>query len=224
VLRKLREVFHEPPSARYSWQYTILTPFIIVAICSGLRKAEILGLTWADVDDDFYTIDVNKQSKLAKGERAKIVPKLKTDKSCRVINADPLAFEVLGEYRLKQQEQAETCGSAWGNASYNGSGLIFTAWDGRILPPNEPYDWFEEFCKKFGFPFRNIHSLRHYRASYRIAKGDNIHDVSADLGHTQLTTTLNIYAHQFNLREARERGKRLKSEMFDIDNGSPTDI
>jgi integrase len=192
ILKKLFEVFHEPPSARYSWQYAILTPFIVVAVCSGLRRSEVLGLTWADTDGDFFTLDVNKQSKLVKGERAKITPKLKTDKSCRVINADPLAFEVLREYRVKQQAQAESCGAAWGDASYNGSGLIFTAWNGEILPPNQPYDRFKEFCKKFGLPFRNIHSLRHYRTSYRIAKGDNIYDVSADLGHCQLTTTLNI--------------------------------
>jgi integrase len=134
-----------------------------------------------------------------------------------VINADPLAFEVLREYRVKQQAQAKICGAAWGDASYNGSGLIFTAWNGEILPPNQPYDWFKEFCKKFGLPFRNIHSLRHYRTSYRIAKGDNIYDVSADLGHSQLTTTLNLYAHEFNMRGARERGKQLKSEMFSID-------
>ena len=182
----------------------------------------ILGLTWADIDDEYNTIIVERQSLAVKGERAIIVEKMKTCKSNRPVNPDPLAFEVLDEYRLKQQQQANDRGEAWKACSYNGSPLIFTAWDGDILSPNLPYKWFEKFCKRYDLPFRCIHSMRHYLTSYRINRGDSMRDISADLGHSQLSTTLNIYTHEFDRHKARERGRHnRKSEMFGtLDNGN----
>jgi integrase len=66
-----------------------------------------------------------------------------------------------------------------------------------------PYAWFKKFCKRNNMRFVNLHSFRHLNASLLINSGVNVRTVSACLGHSQTSTTLNIYAHTFEQANAK---------------------
>ena len=71
------------------------------------------------------------------------------------------------------------------------------------MNPNNPYDWLELFCKRTGMRFLGIHSFRHFNASVLITSGIDARTVSASLGHSNTSTTLNIYAHTFAEAQAK---------------------
>ena len=79
----------------------------------------------------------------------------------------------------------------------NKSGRLFTKRDGTPMHPNTPYKWLERMCKKKGLPFYGVHTFRHLNASLQINAGIDAVTVSATLGHSTPTTTLNIYSHCF---------------------------
>ena len=66
-----------------------------------------------------------------------------------------------------------------------------------------PYKYLQRFCKKYDLPFHNTHSFRYLHASLLIDAGVNVRTVSAVLGHSQTSTTLNIYTHNFQEASAR---------------------
>jgi site-specific recombinase XerD len=75
-----------------------------------------------------------------------------------------------------------------------------------------PYKYLKRFCTKYGFPFHNIHSFRHLNATLLIASGVDPRTVSACLGHSQTSTTLNIYTHVF--QEQRMKAMGAVAEMI----------
>ena len=74
---------------------------------------------------------------------------------------------------------------------------------GEPIHPNTPYHWLRRFCEDTGQRFLGIHAFRHLNASLLINSGVDVKTVSASLGHSQVTTTLNIYAHTFEEAQAR---------------------
>ena len=83
---------------------------------------------------------------------------------------------------------------------------------------NTPYFWFTEFCEKNNVRFCDIHSLRHLHASLLIHAGVDVVAVSGDLGHSQVSTTSNIYCHMF--QEAQARTSNAIAEALSFDNKS----
>jgi integrase len=71
------------------------------------------------------------------------------------------------------------------------------------MHPNTPYKWLKEFCDRTGQRFLGIHAFRHLSASLLIQSGADVRTVSAMLGRSQASTTLNIYAHSFAEVQAR---------------------
>ena len=71
------------------------------------------------------------------------------------------------------------------------------------MNPQTPFEWLKGYCGRVGVPFKNIHSLRHLHASLLIFEGVDVVAVSADMGHSVVGTTLNLYSHMF--QEARAR-------------------
>ena len=65
------------------------------------------------------------------------------------------------------------------------------------------YNWIRSCCKENAVPFYGIHQFRHLNASLLIYNGEDVRAVSAALGHSQTSTTLNIYAHTFETAQAR---------------------
>lgn len=116
----------------------------------------------------------------------------KTKKSQRTQKYPQYVMDMLWELRKEQDEQCAGIGDKW--QDYD---RLFIKWDGSPMNNNTPYFWFKEFCEKNSIRFCDIHSLRHLHASLLINAGVDVVAVSGDLGHSQVSTTTNIYCHMF---------------------------
>ena len=114
----------------------------------------------------------------------------KTDTSYRDLLLQANLLDLIKKLRAEQQEKADKLGDLWVE-----NDRLFVTWCGKPMHPNTPYTWLERFCKNEGIPFKGLHSFRHSVATQAITNGIDVKTVSAILGHSQTSTTLNIYAH-----------------------------
>jgi integrase len=117
---------------------------------------------------------------------------------------------MLQEYKDWQDAQREGCGDQWKPSD----GRVFTAEDGGLIHPDSLTKWFKAFIRRHGFPDVHLHSLRHTAASVMIADGIHIVTVSKRLGHAQVSTTSNIYAHM--IKSADEKAAQVAEKYADL--------
>ncbi len=129
--------------------------YLMLAIYSGYRRSEMLGLEWKDIDFKNEVIHVRRTSQYT-AEKGIYTDTTKTRKSKRISKFPPSIMELLKDLKLEQQKEAEKLGSKW--IDYD---RLFTKWDGTPMNPQTPYEWLKEYCEKIDIPFKNIHSLRH---------------------------------------------------------------
>lgn len=154
--------------------------FNIIAF-SGARRAEIMGLEYKDIDMNTGIIDICRTSNYQSGVGT-YTGSTKTDASKRKLYFQPFLIDLIKELKRSQ--------------SNNYSDRLFVTNDGKKpMNPNTPYTWLKRFCEKENLSFKGLHAFRHFVATQAIAEGVNIKDISSMLGHSQVTTTLNIYAH-----------------------------
>lgn len=163
---------------------------------TGLRKGELLGLEWRDIDFDKGLMQVLRSSQYIPGTGI-ITKEPKNKNSQRIIKISDSVITMLREYRAWQAEQRLLCGDRWKDC-----GRLFTTWEGQPMHPDTLPRWFDKFLKRHGLPDINIHGLRHTCASLMIAANVDIRTVSKRLGHAQVSTTGNIYAHQIQSADA----------------------
>ena len=100
--------------------------------------------------------------------------------------------------KAQQEKQAKDCGDLWVETD-----RLFIKWNGQPLHPSAPYKWLKRFCERENVSFKGLHSFRHFVASQALANGVDVKAVSSMLGHSQTSTTLNIYAHA--VQQANEK-------------------
>jgi integrase len=170
--------------------------FITLAIYTGMRRGELLGLEWRDVDFTHGLLSVKRAMYYAKG-RGAYLDTPKTKSSLRTLKLSGAVMSKLTEYRKWQIEYAVSLGDKWQEG-----GRVFTNWCGEPMYTNAPERYFKATCKKLGIPIVCLHSLRHLNASLLISAGLDVKTVQANLGHSSATTTLDIYAHEFQTAAA----------------------
>ena len=122
----------------------------------------------------------------------------KTEKSRRTLKLPVWIFDLVKRLRSEQARKRLALGDQW-----HESGRLFTKLDGSPIGLQQPYQWLQKFCKRKGLPFYGIHQFRHLNASLLIYNGEDVRTVSAMLGHSQTSTTLNIYTHAFETAQAQ---------------------
>ena len=182
--------------------------FFILAIYGGLRRGEILGLEWKDLDFTEHIIHIRRTS-LYLADRGTYTDTTKTVQSTRTLKLPAAVFAVLRQLRAEQAEERLKMGDLW-----QGEDRLFTNLDGRPLFPNTPYNWLQRFCKNTGQRFLGVHAFRHLNASLLIDAGADVTLVSKSLGHSQVSTTLNIYSHSF--QEAQARASEAVADLLTI--------
>ncbi len=171
--------------------------FFTLAIYSGFRRGEMLGLEWKDIDWEHNVISVRRTSNYT-ASKGIYTDTTKTKKSQRSLKFPQSVIDLLREYKAEQDEEREKLDTKW--QDYD---RLFVKWDGRPMNNNTPYFWLKEFCEENNFRFCDIHSLRHFYASALINEGVDAATVSGALGHSTITTTTSIYCHVFNQAQAR---------------------
>jgi len=185
---ELLELLEEEP-IKYRAAITLL-------IFSGLRRGEIGGLKWDDVDFDNEIITIKRSLKKIPGQKA-FEGDTKTYKSLRSIKLPLIVFDLLKEYRVWQLEERIKVGDQWTNTGY-----VFTRWNGEPMNLDTISCYLKKVCIKNNLKAVHLHSLRHTNASILIASGVDLKTVSTRLGHSNVSTTGNIYAHAINSADA----------------------
>lgn len=177
----------EPPQYRTA---------VLLLLNTGLRRGELCGLEWADVDLEHGVLSVRRNSIYLPGKGV-YTDTPKTKSSARTIKLPSSCIPLLEEHRTWQSEYRTSLGDQW-----HESGRLFTTADGSPIHPDTLTSWFSDFIKRHDLPKVTLHGLRHTNASLLIAAGTNIRTVSGRLGHSQASTTANIYAHAIQSADA----------------------
>lgn len=162
---------------------------IMLFLYSGMRRGELCGLEWSDIDFDNHLVSITKSSLYLPGKGI-FDDTTKNKTSERVIQIPADMVKLLKAHQKAQLSERLKLGDQW-----HDSKKIFTAKDGKPIHPDTVTGWFHAFVAKNGLPEISIHSLRHTNATLLIAGGTNIRTVANRLGHATPTTTGNIYAH-----------------------------
>lgn len=163
---------------------------LFVAVITGLRQGELLGLTWDCVDFENGLLLINKQHNRVKGDTEFRFASLKNDKA-RVLTAADEVMEVLKLQKERQTAWAAALGDGWSNPDH----LVFTTEFGRYINNKILYQNFKRIMRKLGKPDLRFHDLRHTYAVNSLRAGDDIKTVQENLGHATASFTLATYAH-----------------------------
>lgn len=158
----------------------------------GLRRSEVCGLRWEAVDFDAGTIHVKHTAVVDNGSII-YANNTKTATSNRLLPLTPNMKVYLLEIKKRQEEDKKLLGSY-----YTDSGYVCVQKDGRPINPDFVTHHFQRMLKNSKLPVIRFHDLRH-SAVYALRKGGcDAKDIQAWLGHSDITTTLNVYGHVLN--------------------------
>jgi integrase len=163
-------------------------PAMRVAAMTGLRRSELCGLRWSDVDLDAAMLTVRQSVQLVGGRI--VIGDVKTTRSRRRLDLDAGTVAVLRSHRRAQAAERLLVGAGWRD-----HGLVFTAPDGGPLNPDTITQWFGRWVERSELPQIRLHDLRHTHATHLLAVGVGIKIVSERLGHASVAFTLDCYGH-----------------------------
>ncbi len=169
---------------------------VLITAFYGLRRSEVLGLQWDSFDFENKTITIKHTIIITNtdGKHRKLEGKNRT-KNKSSYRTLPL-FDDIARILLKSKEIQENFKRAFGN-SYNKKYLnyVFVKHDGNIIRPNYVTEHFSTILKKNNMKHIRFHDLRHSCASLLLAKGIPMKSIQEWLGHSDFSTTANLYAH-----------------------------
>ncbi|MDE6591910.1 MAG: site-specific integrase [Oscillospiraceae bacterium] len=173
--------------------------FASVAIVCGLRRSEIVGLRYSDIDVDKQILKVERAANYSRKSKEMYVGNTKTAGSARVIKLPWVIINLFERYKVQEIYQKNFMGIRHTEDDY----LFCDTTYKNIMYNGLPYNYLKNMCAKHGMDFYGIHSMRHFVASAMIAKGTDVKTVADILGHSNPNTTLSIYTHAFSEAKAK---------------------
>lgn len=173
--------------------------FTLLLLC-GLRRGEVLGLRWRDVDEEDCEIRIRQQVQRIKGE-LRFYP-VKTAAGRRDLPLLPIAQSMLDLRRQAQAADRQELGRAWQD-----NGLIFTTKTGRPVEPRNLVRSFHRICDANKLHDIKVHHLRHTTATLLKNLGVPARDAQIILGHSRLAVTLEIYTHEDRQAQRQALGR-----------------
>ncbi|MDR7237304.1 site-specific integrase [Neobacillus drentensis] len=173
---------------------------ILMALLTGMRKGEILGLSWDKVDLKNGIIYVEQ---ILESDGSRLSNKTKSKKFRQVFIPKMIKHELM----IQRESQK--------NVPFNPHNLVFCTSRGKRVIPNTLNDVLDKYCSNLGLPRMKFHDLRHTHATLMITENVNIKIVQERLGHSKSSTTLDIYTHILPSMQKIVVDKL--DEMFDCD-------
>lgn len=161
----------------------------VVAGTTGMRRGEVLGLKWQDIDLDTARVSIVRSLTVVGGYEVQF-SEPKTARGRRMVALDPSTVAALREHRERQILERSLMGEA-----YADDDLVFSRADGKALHPDAFSDAFWRHSKAAKLPRIRFHDLRHTHATLALAAGIHPKVVSERLGHASITITLDTYSH-----------------------------
>lgn len=167
-----------------------------VLLFTGMRRGELMGLEWQDINFDNQTITIQRSLQYLP-DVGLFRDETKTKSSNRVIKVASSAMNSLRLYRAWQRKTFLRIGQPWRESSQ-----VFVTQNGTPMHPDTLTSWFGDFIKNTDLPQIHIHSLRHTNATLQIANGVSVTTVAGNLGHSNANTTTKVYAHSIKSAQA----------------------
>lgn len=173
----------------------VIYPAILLAGAMGLRRSEALGVRWSRIDWEKHTVLLDTKIVEYRENGKKVVEPVEEMKNKSSRRTLPLPDPVV-EMLQVQKEHREVYRKMF-QGSYNAQYLDYVCVNqlGELLRPSYVTDHFRELLEKYGLRHIRFHDLRHTFASLLINQDVPLINVSNFLGHSDLSTTANIYAH-----------------------------
>ena len=162
---------------------------IAAAAYTGMRRGELVGLQWRDIDLDRGTLSVQRSLQLVP-RRGYVASEPKTSRSRRTITLGTTLVATFKRQRALQAENRLAAGPVW-----NEGGWVFTRPDGRPVDPTIVSRKFRSVVTELGLPPVRLHDLRHTHATLLLVQGVHPKVVQERLGHFSISITLDIYSH-----------------------------
>jgi integrase len=188
---KYRATFLTLPQAKHLLKMVSKDPLeglYTVALALGMRKGEAVGLRWSDVDLDAATLTICQQiqrSRITKG----IIAKDTKNHQVRTLDMPPFAVAALRRHRTRQVAARLEC------PRWKDTGYVFTSSIGTPIDASNLSGKFHQMLAKAELPHLRWHELRHSAGSLALAQGASMQEVQAMLGHSQISVTMDYYAH-----------------------------
>ncbi len=165
-----------------------------LALATGLRRGELMGLKWQDINLDAGTLQVRRilsrvPSKMPGKGYVEAEPK--TQKSRRSVVIAPFALEALKQHRERQREAEIKAGPLWQDHDF----VFCTSIGTHLNPTRDMLDQLKVLLKKAGLPDIRFHDLRHSAATLLLSVGVHPKVVQEILGHSQISITMDVYSH-----------------------------
>lgn len=173
--------------------------FASIAIICGLRRSEIVGLRFSDINVDTHILRIERAANYSRKKKEMYVGNTKTASSVRMIKLPQVIVDLFQKYRTQEINSKNFMGIRHTDDDF----LFCDTTYSKIMFNGLPYNYLKKMCAKHDIDFYGIHSMRHFVASAMIAKGTDIKTVADILGHSNPSTTLSVYTHAFNEVKAR---------------------
>ncbi len=160
----------------------------VLAGTYGLRRGEVLGLRWSDIDEEDGVFHVRQQVQRVDG-KIQILP-LKTKSSRRTLPLTNAVIDALKRRRAHQDEERLIAGSRGTE-----TGLMITSSIGTPLSPGNFYERYQDLLEKSGLERHTFHDLRHTATTLLVRQGVHPRVAMEILGHSQISVTMDVYAH-----------------------------
>lgn len=156
---------------------------------SGMRKGEALALTWNDLN--FATNELRINKAISRGKENRLYLKSTKTGVARTIKMDDKTMAVLKDYKKKQKQDY----LAAGFNTMQPKQLVFSNEHNEYMQPTKTRKWLEHVLTKYNLPKITTHGFRHTHCSLLFEAGAKLKEVQDRLGHSDVQTTMNIYAH-----------------------------
>lgn len=178
-----------------------IEPAVYLGLYLGLRRSEVVGLRWQDIDFDHNVVHIRNTV-----VRFKTISEMEKTKS-RASKRDLYLPKGLKQYLLTLRERTETHKQLFGKAYHDGEHIC--QWpDGRSYTPDYVSRRFKRILELNGLPQIRFHDLRHTAGSLLINQGQSVKQVQEFLGHEKASTTLDIYTH-LSFEGKKDTGEKL---------------
>lgn len=168
---------------------------VLLLIYTGVRRGELMGLTWNNVDSKNHSVKIHDTIQYVRGTGT-IVDETKNETSRRTLAVPEFFNELFESLQVQQKADKKQLDDLNdGTHKWINSNFVFCRDNGDKMHPDTITKWFNKFITKNNLKKITIHGLRHTNATLLISQNMDVLTISKRLGHATTSTTLNIYGH-----------------------------